>query len=339
MDKWHILRHKLGLILISFLITPGAFALTNNALVVGDAVADLAATCPAPCQASEVQALKPPTRTRINNHNIEQYLIDQYRLRWGINLTKPAYVFTKNNLLVQGKTVRAWTSVAYLNNTRYRLYVGTNGAVLGSAVNLRFNPVSIQRTLTVVVDHGNTNIAEVMDTLLVDAQNVINADHAEHAADISWPEPIAGFEFINLLVSASEFADPLRGPKTPADVYALLTSKGLILEDYDLIVVMDPDPANPAGGFAFFGGNWAYIGWFLGGSDGFVTLTESDLGFLARALYHHEVGHAWGWEHSWDGNNLSYNGPLIVNPILFGWTDTDGDGIPEILDDTPYGSF
>ena len=29
--------------------------------------------------------------------------------------------------------------------------------------------------------------------------------------------------------------------------------------------------------------------------------------------------------------------PFISAPILFGWEDVDGDGIPEILDDTPYG--
>jgi hypothetical protein len=29
--------------------------------------------------------------------------------------------------------------------------------------------------------------------------------------------------------------------------------------------------------------------------------------------------------------------PFITSPILFGWEDVDGDGVPEILDDTPYG--
>ena len=28
---------------------------------------------------------------------------------------------------------------------------------------------------------------------------------------------------------------------------------------------------------------------------------------------------------------------FIAPPILFGWEDVDGDGVPEILDSTPYG--
>jgi hypothetical protein len=28
---------------------------------------------------------------------------------------------------------------------------------------------------------------------------------------------------------------------------------------------------------------------------------------------------------------------LMTDPVLYGWTDTDGDGIPEIIDPTPYG--
>jgi hypothetical protein len=30
--------------------------------------------------------------------------------------------------------------------------------------------------------------------------------------------------------------------------------------------------------------------------------------------------------------------PFFVPPVLFGWEDVDGDGTPEIFDDTPYSS-
>ena len=189
-----------------------------------------------------------------------------------------------------------------------------------------------------VVDHGNTNIADLVDTLLVDVQDAINADHRQHAAEIGLAESIVGFDYTNLLVSADEFADPLLDPRRPAKVHELVISKGFFLEDFDLIVVMDLDPANQRGGFAFFGGTFAYIGYFFLQDLGFVTLTEDRLDSFARALYHHEVGHVWGWEHDWDSNSTTYDGRLIVNPRLFGWTDTDGDGVPEILDPTPYGA-
>jgi hypothetical protein len=48
----------------------------------------------------------------------------------------------------------------------------------------------------------------------------------------------------------------------------------------------------------------------------------------------------WGWETHWTptcgGTRLGHE-PFITSPILLGWEDVDGDGIPEILDDTPYG--
>jgi hypothetical protein len=59
----------------------------------------------------------------------------------------------------------------------------------------------------------------------------------------------------------------------------------------------------------------------------------------------HEVFHLFGYpaSHSWSCTN----GPQIdqadacgitsVPALLLGWMDTDGDGVPEILDSTPDG--
>jgi len=98
---------------------------------------------------------------------------------------------------------------------------------------------------------------------------------------------------------------------------------------------LDLDAANPAGGFASYGGDFAYLGYYFLRSDKKVNLELTQLNGLARALYHHEVGHIWGWEHDWTG--CAQSPPFITAPALFGWTDTDYDGVPEILDSTPYG--
>ncbi len=320
------------IIIILFLMIPGAFSQDPGDLVIDDPSAF--APCTGSCQGSPPS---PPGASRVNKHNIEQVLIDEYMARWGVALSKPAYIFTRRVGLGAVQPVIGWTSVAYLDKERYRLYVQPDGTVSGSVRSISVSPAYLQKTLTVVIDHGNTNIGDVIDTLWVDAQDAINADHWQHAAEIGLAQPIVGFDFINLLVSADELADTLRGPKTPARVYEVLISRGIVLKNYDLIVVMDMDPAHPAGGFAFLGGTWSYIGYFFAGDPGFVMLPDELLRSVARALYHHEVGHAWSWEHEWDPASTTYSGPMIVNPRLYGWTDTDGDGVPEILDNTPYG--
>ena len=71
-----------------------------------------------------------------------------------------------------------------------------------------------------------------------------------------------------------------------------------------------------------------------------APLSERQWTSVARAVYHHEVAHYWGWEHGWSpscgATRLGFE-PFIASPVLFGWEDVDGDGVPEIVDDTPYG--
>jgi hypothetical protein len=61
---------------------------------------------------------------------------------------------------------------------------------------------------------------------------------------------------------------------------------------------------------------------------------------IARTAYQQLMAYWWGWETDWTptcgGTRLGYE-PFITSPRLLGWEDVDGDGIPEILDDTPYG--
>ena len=104
---------------------------------------------------------------------------------------------------------------------------------------------------------------------------------------------------------------------------------------YDFLVVVNPDPSSPEGGASYPGSAppW-YI--YLGNFSTWTTpLTQANLTSIANAAYHHEIGHYWGWRHDW---TCMYEGPFISEPALFGWTDTGGDGTPEIIDPTPYGT-
>ena len=65
-----------------------------------------------------------------------------------------------------------------------------------------------------------------------------------------------------------------------------------------------------------------------------------DWNAVARTAYHQLMAYQWGWERDWTptcgGTKLGFE-PFITAPILFGWEDVDGDGVPEILSKTPYG--
>ncbi len=78
----------------------------------------------------------------------------------------------------------------------------------------------------------------------------------------------------------------------------------------------------------------------MGNFSSFPTpMRSSDSVSVARALYHHEVAHLWGWPGSHDSASCSgvFGFNLRVPPMLLGWEDVDGDGVPEILDPAPYG--
>ena len=67
---------------------------------------------------------------------------------------------------------------------------------------------------------------------------------------------------------------------------------------------------------------------------------------LADTLVSHEVFHLFGYpaSHAWPCiSNVAQKDAAdecvdtTIPALMLGWLDTDGDGVPEILDSTPYG--
>ena len=239
-----------------------------------------------------------------------------------------------------------WTSTVYADSsenasdilkwTLYRVYVGEAGQLLQSnIVQHGRRPWGNHRVLVVAIDYGNTNIAEVLDDEWLDAQQEINQALIDLAASQGFAEPILRFSNTNILVDRSEIENPERRQ----DVEAVAREKGYEPEDYDILVTLDLDTQNPVSssgtlhdGFTN-GRNFVYMGFVFGGQTGFADLSRL-VGFLTQKVYDHQIGHIFGWEHSWTRQD---GGFFITQPDLYGWTDVDGDGIREIEDPTPYG--
>jgi hypothetical protein len=195
-------------------------------------------------------------------------------------------------------------------------------------------PAGTFRALVVVTQHPET--VGVDSLMLLEAgQRQINEDHAAFARAKGFPGPIVSFESTNVTVAPSEIADP----RSRAAVLAAAGHEGLRSSGYDFIVSLNIDPMRSEGGFATPGDGFVYVGNYAVWR---TTLGSNDWMRIAATAYHHEVAHHWGWPatHDWSpscsGTDLAFR-PLIAAPVLFGWEDVDGDGIPEILDETPYG--
>jgi hypothetical protein len=174
--------------------------------------------------------------------------------------------------------------------------------------------------------------------LWIAAQQRINDDHAAFAAAKGYAAPIVSFESTNVLLAGSEVPTP----NTRAGILSALSAHGVPTTGFDFVVLVNMDPAKNEGGLAFTGSSDPAVV-YVGNFSAFKTrLDAADVDAVARTVYHHEIAHHWGWPgtHDWSptcgGVQLGFE-PLIAAPVLFGWEDTDGDRIPEILDPTPYG--
>jgi len=195
-------------------------------------------------------------------------------------------------------------------------------------------PTGTFNLLTVLMTYDQTVGVNGM-TLLEQAQTMINEQHANFATGHGYSSPLVQFVFTNVAVPASKITDPrsLVGVRDALGKWH--ETKQLNVSDFDFVVVLNPDPSKVEGGSAHWSQASPFFVYVGNYSNWQTNLTASDFGNLARAAYHHELGHHWGWQHDWTPcGNFD---PFITNPVLFGWLDTDGDGVPEILDACPYG--
>ena len=153
-------------------------------------------------------------------------------------------------------------------------------------------------------------------------------------ADAAW---VASPPAVNQLLTAAQI-------KT-------LTGKDTSAYDFTMQIDLDvkggwgvheaPDLMEPGGGFALNGcGADSKMGVINVWSS--VTSPGNLQGGLVMD-FNHELSHLFGMMDDWPykqgvpGPDGTFDGDWIPY-VMFGWTDTDGDGVPEIIDPTPYGT-
>jgi hypothetical protein len=230
------------------------------------------------------------------------------------------------------------TTTAYLKQSAKRstlleMYLSRDGTrVLSKGRADVVTPAGRFKVVVVIVRYPATVGDDALEQLRA-AQQQINDDHAAFARAHGYATPIVQFDNINVIVDPGEIGDPHK----PTNVRAAAIRAGVTVEGSDFVIVLDPDPVHVAGGLATPPHGDVYLGNF---GQWTATLGFREWISIARVAYHHEVAHHWGWMHDWTptcaGTKLGFE-PFLIAPILAGWDDVDGDGVPEVLGKSPYG--
>jgi hypothetical protein len=231
-------------------------------------------------------------------------------------LTTTAYLRASSST---SRLLTMWTTSDGTDATR-----STDDVVLTPAGTIR-TLVAFMRYAETVGDEGITEWER--------GQAQINEDYAAFAKRRGYKSPIVAFDNTNVVLAPTAGLDPA----DHRSVRTAVQRRGFKPEDYQLVISINMDPVRFAGGFSNNANRFIHVGNYFNQP---TLLTPRQWGFVARTAYHHEVAHQWGWPgtHDWDARcETAGSEPFIVPPMLLGWEDTDGDGVPEILDATPYG--
>ncbi len=210
-------------------------------------------------------------------------------------------------------------------------------------------PAGQYKILVVFVDYGNLalNQAEVRQ---------------ETQSISAWTNQL----YDNFAVSQGFASSPLHiqtdsvwiaPPPSPGNLLTLAqirSATGTDPSQYDFIMEIDLDKNDTVGKTVFQGVLESNVGGVALQGCGPRTKYDvniwsgvSDTGSMQGDLemdFDHELSHLFGMMDSWPfspGSVLAPDGLRHddwIPYVMFGWTDTDGDHLPEIIDPTPYGS-
>jgi hypothetical protein len=207
--------------------------------------------------------------------------------------------------------------------------------------------------LAVFIDYGNLGVtgAEVLAAFDA-ATRRLNEIYAGYPRDPISALPILQMETRGVVIRPPEARDDVF--LSPPAIRALT---GLDPAGYQLVAIVDLDAADTARHAYVTRPDFDTFGLASGccpcadpGVDIWVGIDDpsqlwGDDSRLLTTLLAHEVFHHFGYPgtHDWpctDGPQVDATdccGSSEIPALFLGWIDTDGDGIPELLDPTPYG--
>lgn len=267
--------------------------------------------------------------------SIEAEVKAAYQREFGEVIEYPAIYTNPQPIDCQGNRHPPITTTAYLRRgaitTLLTMYMSPDGVVehkTRSEVPLA--PVGKIRVLCLLVRYSDTVTAAALG-LWEDAQRQINEEHAALARSRGYRAPIIVFDNTNMVIDPNV----IDNPHSPASACAAAQHRGVSAADYQIIMTIDINPQEVAGGLSL----WTEKSVYVGNYGAWKTPLDSQKWMrVAATAYHHEMAHHWGWTHDWVvscGGTPEY-APFIAPPVLFGWEDLHGDHVPEILSETPY---
>ena len=279
-----------------------------------------------------------------------------YLQYFGLHLTAPVFAhYMVENPELSNKN--RWISTAYIGDTFYKILIFDEidstqwfwrpmvSMVPGSGSVCR--PVGDYKILLMVVDYGNTAIdhEKVLEKLAA-SEAVANQRWSDYSTSLGLAAPVMHIETTQAYLEA---------PPSPGKLLTVEQVKSLtgydpadfdILVEVDLDLNFDLNMMFPNNSYVYDPRGVALMGACQPGGTREVNIIvgidqPKNVNAGIDLVYDHELVHLFGWEHEWpdrDGSGPAQYNQLHCFPYtLLGWTDTDGDGVIEILSAHPYG--
>ena len=297
---------------------------------------------------------------------IIQIILDNY----GITLTNPPV----GRKARQGVTTDPWTSALYYKDWFISVSIYPDGREVDYAYPLNYSdpyatpslmkpgdkpipmcrPSGTIKLLVVFVDYQNLGITkqEAFDSL-AQAVHQINGRYVEASQAVGLRTPILQIQFTPAYLS-----QPPAMPDHLLDPELVRTSTGFDPAQFDMLIQIDLD-GNDTSGMVARLGSYGFAtsgcGPLSSNVNMWIAISKKDQLLQTSAdprlqyTLGHEILHTMGYPigltgvHEWvcgDGTVPDLTDQCDQNnlpTLMMGWTDTDGDGVVEILDKTPYG--
>ena len=267
----------------------------------------------------------------IRYDNVRALAIETFRTVLRIDVPEPAIgmdsVSVNTNL---PQTPSRFVAVVHGRSRLHWLELWPDGRISSFAWGTLTPTAGVVRVGVVVMDNGFTDLPQLIHTKWQAAIDSVNAEHQNWARGVGLQSPLISFQTTTLVATPGEV-----NPDDRRSVFDFLSRNNV---SYDVPVVINPVPNRGDSVYSRDGDEHivtirCICGRWIEGTV--LQLSDSVVHGLARTLFHHEIGHAMGWQHGWGGGPRGTR--LVTDPALLGWADVDGDGIVEALDPTPYG--